>query len=218
LALLRIDNLSKTYHPGSADAVYPVAGVSLSADDGERVAITGPSGGGKTTLLMLIAGLLKPSGGSISLAGRDLDGVRPDKRNLAVVFQHDALYPHLSARKHLELSLRGAGVTRKQIPGRIAPIADRLGIAECLGRRPNALSGGQRRRVALARAMVRPADLVLLDEPLSGVDDEMSDQIRGALLDHWAQAPATVLIVTHDERTAEQLGQRTLIMRGGKLG
>ncbi|MCA9302893.1 MAG: ABC transporter ATP-binding protein [Phycisphaerales bacterium] len=213
-----IDNLAKTYAPGTPNAVDAVAGVSMRMEDGERVAIVGPSGGGKTTLLMLIAGLLSPTEGTITLGGRDLSGVRPDKRNLAVVFQHDALYPHLSARKHLELSLRSSGVPRRSMPARISTVADRLGIVDCLGRSPGALSGGQRRRVALARAMVRPADLVLLDEPLSGVDDAMSEQIRGGLLEHWAQTPATVLIVTHNERTADQLAGRTLTMQGGKLG
>lgn len=215
---LLIDNLAKTYEPGTARAVHAVVDASLQVPPGERVVITGPSGGGKTTLLMLISGLLKPTGGTIRIAGRDLAGVRPDKRNLAVVFQHDALYPHLSARKHLELSLRGAGVGRREMPGRIALIAERLGITECLARRPSALSGGQRRRVALARAMVRPADLVLLDEPLVGVDDEMSGQIRQALLEHWAQHPTTVLITTHDPVTAADLGHRSLSMLGGKLG
>lgn len=216
--MLQIDNLAKTYNPGTPNAVTALAGVSLDVADTERVVITGPSGGGKTTLLMLIAGLLSPTGGSITLGGREISGVRPDKRNLAVVFQHDALYPHLSARKHLELSLRGAGIGRGEMRGRIASISDRLGIADCLGRKPGALSGGQRRRVALARAMVRPADLVLLDEPLSGVDDEMGGQVRRAVLEHWDQHPATVLIVTHDGRTANELGHRMLSMRGGKLG
>lgn len=167
---------------------------------------------------MLIAGLIHPSSGTITLAGRDLAAVRPDKRNLSVVFQHDALYPHLSARKHLDLSLRSAGIARKERSEHIERIADRLGISDCLNQRPAELSGGQRRRVALARAIVRPADLVLLDEPLSGVDGEMRQRVRQALLEHWETRPSTTLIVTHEQATADELGHRTLSMRAGKLG
>lgn len=217
LAELQIDNLAKTYDPESRNAVDALVDVSLHAADGERLAITGPSGGGKTTLLMLIAGLIKPSNGTITLGGRELSAVRPDKRNLAMVFQHDALYPHLSARKHLELSLRSSSVPKKQMSERIDAIAAQLGISECLNRKPNALSGGQRRRVALARAIVRPADLVLLDEPLAGVDDDMGDRVRRAMLEHWEQRPTTVLIVTHDPASADELGHRILTLRDGKL-
>ncbi len=217
MALLEINNLSKTYAPKGQSPVHAVIDVSLEVQDGQCIAITGSSGGGKTTLMMMLAGLVEPTSGSMTLGGRTMDSIRPDARNIAMVFQHDALYPHLSARKHLVLSLRAQGVERSAVGARIDQVAEELGIVGCLGRKPGALSGGQRRRVALARAMVRKADLVLLDEPLAGVDPDMRGQIREVLKARWARTGATVVLVTHDRETAADLGDRTVSMLNGRI-
>ena len=217
MAGLTLDNLSKTYAAKGQPEVHAVRGVSLEIESGQCLAITGASGGGKTTLLMMLAGLVEPTGGSIILCGRSIDRLRPDARNIAMVFQHDALYPHLSARKHLALSLKAERVERSARNGRIEEIAGQLGISDCLGRKPSALSGGQRRRLALGRAMVRKADLMLLDEPLVGVDPEMGSQIRDVLRSHHERSGVTTLLVTHDHDFAAELGDRVVSMSCGSI-
>ncbi len=205
LAHLQINNLSKTYAHGSRGRVLALPPVSFELSCGQVLAVIGDSGCGKTTLLMMIAGLITPTSGTISLGERSMLGVRPDKRGIAMVFQHDALYPHLSARKHLERAVRAQGGTRVEARAQTFKIASAMGIDGCLGRKPAALSGGQRRRVALARAMVRRPALLLLDEPFSGLDADRIDSICGLLRGRWNDTPTTVLIATHRQQAAAAL-------------
>ncbi|MBL4590390.1 MAG: ATP-binding cassette domain-containing protein [Phycisphaerales bacterium] len=212
MAALKINNLAKTYPQRGCADVHALRPMSLELEDGQVLAVTGESGCGKTTLLMVLGGLVVPTTGTITLGGRVLDGVRPDQRDIAMVFQHDALYPHLSARKHLELSLRGGGVMRSEVGGRIGSVAEALGIEGCLGRKPGALSGGQRRRVALARAMVRTPGLLLLDEPFAGVDPDRRSSICKVLKDLWKKQRTTVLLMTHSASAAADLGDSVVSM------
>ncbi len=213
MATLSLKGVSKVY-PGNVRAVEDL---SLQVADGELMVLVGPSGCGKTTTLRMIAGLEPPDGGTIAVDGRSLDGVAPKDRDVAMVFQGQVLYPHLSVAGNLAFGLRLRRVARPEIRRRVGEAADVLGIGELLKRRPAELSGGQQQRVALGRAMVRQPKLFLFDEPLSNLDAGLRSQMRGEIRRVHARLGTTTLYVTHDQTEAMTLGQRIAVMQEGRL-
>ncbi len=205
--------VSKVYPTG----VLAVADVSLHVLAGECVAVVGPSGGGKTSLLRLIAGLEDPTTGRICLAGRDVAQIRPQDRDVAMVFQTPALYPQLTVRDNLAFSLRIRRTPGRDVDQRVGEIACPLGLAELLDRRPNQLSGGQRQRVALGRALVRRPAVLLLDEPLSHLDTPLRAAIRDEITRTRKQFGMTALWVTHDPVEATEAADRVIEMRDGRV-
>jgi len=177
----------------------------------------GPSGCGKTTTLRLIAGLERPTGGRIVIDGRDVAGLPPRRRNVAMVFQHHALYPHLRVRDNLGFGLRLRGLPRREIAPRVEEAAAALAIADLLDRRPGQLSYGQQQRVALGRAMAGRPKLFLLDEPLSSLDAPLRRQLRQEIRRLHARLGVPMIYVTHDPAEALALGQRIALFRGGRL-
>ncbi len=212
-----IENLSKVFRSPQGEAIRAVQGVSLSVDDGELLTLVGPSGCGKTTLLRLIAGLEPADGGTLWLAGRDATALPPQERDIALVFQNGALYPHMTAAQNIAFPLQVRRVARAEAQRRVRETAAWLGLDDCLTRRPAELSGGQRQRVALARALVRRPKLLLLDEPLSNLDAPLRAELRRELVRLHGQLGATFLHVTHDQDEAMALGQRVAVMNAGTL-
>lgn len=212
-AAIQLKNLQKTF-PGGVRAVAPV---TLNVEAGEQLAIVGPSGSGKSTLLRLIAGLEPPSGGEIWISGRRADGLPPASRDIAMVFQTPALYPHLNVFANLAFGLKARRVPSSEIRSRIDEVATRLGLSDVLARRPHTLSGGQRQRVALGRAFARRPAVLLLDEPFSALDAPLRADLRTALAElHRAYRP-TLLHVTHDQAEAMALGDRLALFDLGQL-
>jgi ABC-type sugar transport system ATPase subunit len=210
VTLLRLDRVAKRF--GRAAAVEEV---SLSVDRGDFCVFLGPSGCGKSTLLRLVAGLERPTAGRIEIDGRDVDGVDPADRDVAMVFQNYALYPHMTVRENLEFPL----VTRR-VPDREARIreaAELLRIGDLLDRLPRQLSGGQRQRVAIGRAIVRRPRLFLFDEPLSNLDAQLRAETRVELARLHRRLEATILYVTHDQVEAMTLGTRVVLLRQGRV-
>jgi multiple sugar transport system ATP-binding protein len=213
MAVIALERVRKAY-PGDQVAVRDA---SLEIADGELVVLVGPSGSGKSTLLRLIAGLDAPTAGRILIDGRDVTGVPPQRRNLAMVFQSYALYPHLTVRENLSFGLRMHRRPAREIAERVARVAATLDIEPLLGRKPSQLSGGQRQRVALGRAIVREPRAFLFDEPLSNLDPALRSDVRAELaLLHW-RLRATMIYVTHDQEEAMTLGTRIAVMRGGAI-
>ncbi|MGO6814702.1 ABC transporter ATP-binding protein [Rhizobium brockwellii] len=198
-------------------AVEVIRDVSLHVNDGEFVAFVGPSGCGKSTLLRLIAGLDKPTGGSIAIDGKDVTAISAADRGLAMVFQSYALYPHMSVRENLAFGLENTKVAKAEIEARITDAARMLEIEPFLQRRPGQLSGGQRQRVAIGRAIVRRPDAFLLDEPLSNLDAELRVSMRAELAALHARLKATMIYVTHDQVEAMTLADRIVVLRGGRI-
>jgi len=197
--------------------VVVLDGFSLDVADGELVTVLGPSGCGKSTLLRLIAGLDEPSGGTIHLGERRIDPLPPQERDVAMVFQSYALYPHLSVRGNVEFPLRMHDVAPEERRRRVAQVAELVEIGELLERKPAALSGGQRQRVALARALVREPALFLLDEPLSNLDARLRASVRRSIRDVQRRLGVTTLYVTHDQTEAMTLGDRVVVLDRGRI-
>jgi len=194
-----------------------VAGIDLAVADGELLVLVGPSGCGKSTLLRLIAGLDAPTAGRILIDDVDVTNVPPQQRDLAMVFQTYALYPHMTVRENLAYSLRVRRFDRTTIDARVGTAADALDLTMLLDRRPSQLSGGQRQRVALGRALVREPKAFLLDEPLSNLDPSLRTQARAEILRLQRRLEATMIYVTHDQEEALTLGHRVAVMREGRL-
>ena len=209
---LLLENLSKNF-----DTVAAVKEVSLSIHDGEFVVLLGPSGCGKTTTLRMIAGLEEITGGKIYLDGRLLNDVLPGDRDIAMVFQNYALYPHMTVYKNMAFGLRMRKTPRQEIVGRVKRAADILAISHLLERYPRELSGGQRQRVAVGRAIVRHPRVFLFDEPLSNLDAKLRVQTRVELLKLHRQLAATSVYVTHDQVEAMTMADRIVIMLDGTL-
>jgi multiple sugar transport system ATP-binding protein len=186
--------------------------VSLRLEAREFIAFLGPSGSGKTTLLRIIAGLESADAGEVWLEGRRIDGLPPGRRGVAMVFQHYALYPHMSVRENMAFGLRNAGVAKDEIDRRIADAARVLQIEELLDRKPAEMSGGQRQRVALGRALVKEPKLFLLDEPLSNLDAALRLRTRVELAQLKQRVDASVIMVTHDQAEAMTLADRIVVM------
>ena len=191
--------------------------MTLDARPGEFLVLLGPSGCGKSTVLRLIAGLEAPTAGAIRIGGRAMNRVVTKDRDVAMVFQSYALYPHLNVRKNIEFPLRSRGVARDEIKEIVPRVATSLRLDGLLGRKPAALSGGQRQRVALARALVRRPKVFLMDEPLSNLDAQLRVEMRAELVELHRQLGITILYVTHDQIEAMTMGQRIAILKDGVL-
>jgi multiple sugar transport system ATP-binding protein len=200
-----------------AGGVRAVDGVDLTIKSGEFMVLVGPSGCGKTTLLRMIAGLEDVTEGEIRIGERDVTDVAPRDRDIAMVFQNYALYPHMSVEKNLGYGLKVRGTAKAEIKSRVGTVAKMLGLEELLGRRPVALSGGQRQRVAMGRAIVREPAAFLMDEPLSNLDAKLRVDMRGELVQMHNRLGITTVYVTHDQVEAMTLGQRVSVMRDGRL-
>ena len=197
--------------------VHAVRDVSLEIADGEFVVLVGPSGCGKSTTLRIIAGLESASSGSVRIGGKEVDALPVKDRDLAVVFQNYALYPHMSVRENLAFGLRLHGVDKAEIDRRIATVTAMLEMDGLLERKPRALSGGQQQRVALGRALVRQPAAFLLDEPLSNLDARLRAQTRVELKRLHERLTATFIYVTHDQVEAMTMGDRIVVMDGGRV-
>jgi ABC-type sugar transport system ATPase subunit len=210
MAAIALERVSKVFAGGAA-----VRDVTLDVADGELLVIVGPSGSGKSTVLRLMAGLETPSSGRILIGGRDVTGVPPQDRDIAMVFQSYALYPHKTVRHNLAFGLRVRRVDPARIAERVEKAAALLGLETLLDRRPAQLSGGQRQRVALGRAIVREPQAFLLDEPLSNLDPLLRVTTRAELALLHRRLGATMVYVTHDQEEAMTLGTRIAVMRDG---
>jgi multiple sugar transport system ATP-binding protein len=213
MAAIELIALGKTYSNGQV----AVQQLDLQIADGELLVLVGPSGSGKSTVLRMIAGLETPTAGQILVAGQDVTTLPPQERDLAMVFQSYALYPHMTVQQNLAFPLRMRGAQRSAIDPRVRQVADGLGLAEVLARKPAQLSGGQRQRVALGRALVREPRAFLLDEPLSNLDPALRVQTRAQLVRLHRQLGATMVYVTHDQEEAMTLGDRIAVLRDGIL-
>jgi multiple sugar transport system ATP-binding protein len=196
--------------------VTAVADLDLDLESGENLVVLGPSGSGKSTLLRILAGLEPPDRGEILVGGVPQQDLPPHRRDVAIVFQHFALYPHLSALDNITLGLRhGLGLSAKEARLRALDVADRLAIADLLPRLPRQMSGGQRQRVALGRALARRAGVVLLDEPLSGLDAQLRLVLRAEIGAVLRETGATTVHVTHDQTDAMAMADRVAVLRRG---
>jgi ABC-type sugar transport system ATPase subunit len=209
---LTLDGVSAAY--GGAEVLH---GLDLEVGRGELLVVLGPSGAGKSTLLRVVAGLQPPTAGRVLIGGRDVTALRPGRRNVSMVFQSYALFPHLTALDNITFGLEVRDVSRTAARERAATAAGAVGCAHLLDRRPAQLSGGERQRVALARALVREPDLFLLDEPLSNLDLELRVETRGELKALHTRLGVTTVHVTHDQTEALVLGDRIAVMRDGRL-
>ncbi len=216
MAHLVLDNVTKVFRGQDGREVSAVRDLSLAVGDREFMVIVGPSGCGKTTTLRLIAGLEEPTRGQVVIAGRPVNGLAARHRDLAMIFQHGALYPHLTARENIALGLRLRGAPAAETARRVAAIAETLDLTALLDRHPRALSGGERQRVAIGRALARQAQAFLFDEPFSHLDAQFRAQLRQELHRLRAQLP-TAVFVTHDQAEAMALGDRVAVMRDGVL-
>ncbi len=211
MTLLSLLNLSKTY------ATPAVQDVSLTLHSGETLALLGPSGCGKSTLLRMIAGLERPDTGRVYMAGQDVTMSPPERRNLSMVFQDYALFPHLNVADNVAYGPRMRGVSRQTARATALEALARVGLEDLEGRRIHELSGGQQQRVALARALAPSPALLLLDEPLSNLDEQLRTSLRQDLGRLFAETQAGVLLVTHDQREALSLAGRVALMRAGMV-
>ena len=212
MASVRLDNLCKFF-----GAVRAVDGVSLEIPDGELMVLVGPSGCGKSTLLRLVAGLEEATSGGIFLDDREVSRVKPQDRDVAMVFQNYALFPHLNVEQNMAFSLKFRKVAKPEIRLRVAEAAEVLGLAGLLRRKPAELSGGQRQRVALGRAMVCKPKVFLLDEPLSNLDARMRAGMRAEIAELHRRLGTTMIFVTHDQTEAMTLGQRLCVLDLGQV-
>lgn len=188
---------------------------SLSLLPQERIAIVGPSGCGKTTLLHMIAGILQPDDGAIIIDGMDVTKKKARDRNVAMVFQDQALFPHLSVEENIAFGLSYKGYTKQQIEEEVTKLLKDLHLEDVKGRKVSTLSGGQAKRVSLGRAFVRHAKILLMDEPLSSLDANLRDEFRHLILTYHQQYPCTLLYVTHDQKEAMSLATRIVVMKDG---
>jgi multiple sugar transport system ATP-binding protein len=208
-----LDHVTKVYSGG----VTAVDDISLEIADGEFMVLVGPSGCGKSTLLRTIAGLEEVSAGRVLIGGRDVTHIAPRERDIAMVFQNYALYPHMTVGENLGFALKLRKVPKQERAERVLQYAKKLGLEELLGRKPAELSGGQRQRVAMGRAMVREPKAFLMDEPLSNLDAKLRVSMRGELARLHERLGVTTIYVTHDQVEAMTLGQRVAVLRDGML-
>src|SRR5690349_11040012 len=212
MASVTLQNVEKDY-----GALRILHGVDLEIADGEFVVLVGPSGCGKSTLLRMIAGLEEVTGGEIHIGERLVNDVAPKDRDIAMVFQSYALYPHMDVAANLGFALRMQRMERASIAERVSAAAQRLGLADLVGKRPKNLSGGQRQRVAVGRAIVREPQAFLMDEPLSNLDAKLRVEMRAYLARLRQELGTTTVYVTHDQIEAMTMGDRVAVMRDGRL-
>ncbi len=213
MAKLELRDLNKTYNSTSV----PVKDLSLSVEEGEFLTLLGPSGCGKSTILRLIAGLEQPTRGQVMIQGRNVSGLEPGERNIAMVFQSYALYPHMTVQENIASGLKLRKLADSDIQQRISETAKFLGLETLLDRKPSQLSGGQRQRVAVARALVRRPDVFLLDEPLSNLDALLRERVRAELKQLFSSQKAPVVYVTHDQTEAMTLSTKVAVLYDGNL-
>ncbi|HVU62928.1 MAG TPA: sn-glycerol-3-phosphate ABC transporter ATP-binding protein UgpC [Phycisphaerales bacterium] len=213
MAEITLKGVEKVYPTG----FHAVKSLNLEVREGELLVLLGPSGCGKSTTLRMIAGLEEVSGGTISIGGRTVNDVHPKDRDIAMVFQNYALYPHMTVRQNMGFALKMRRVARDQIARRVEAAAEMLHISQLLDRRPGVLSGGQRQRVAVGRAIVREPKAFLFDEPLSNLDAKLRTSTRGEIKALQMRLRTTTVYVTHDQEEAMTLGDRIAIMAGGQL-
>ncbi len=213
MAAIALSQLTKVYATG----VTALDALDLEVEDGEFVVLVGPSGCGKTTALRMVAGLERITSGTVSLGGQVVNDVSPRRRDIAMVFQNYALYPHLSVYQNIGFALENAKVPKAERDRRIRAAASTLGLGELLGRKPRQLSGGQRQRVAMGRALVREPSVFLMDEPLSNLDAKLRVQMRTEVLRVHRSLGAATLYVTHDQTEAMTMGDRVAVLLGGVL-
>ncbi|GGK04735.1 ABC transporter ATP-binding protein [Luteimonas terricola] len=213
MAQVRLEHVRKVY----PDGFVAVHDASFEAGDGELLVLVGPSGCGKSTLLRMIAGLEAVDGGTIAIGDRVVNDVAPRDRDIAMVFQNYALYPHMTVAGNLAFGLKLRGMDKAAIAGRVADAAKMLGLEDMLERKPAALSGGQRQRVALGRALVRQPQVFLLDEPLSNLDARLRAAMRVEIARLHRSLGTTMVYVTHDQVEAMTLGQRIVVLDGGRI-
>jgi sn-glycerol 3-phosphate transport system ATP-binding protein len=211
MAGVSIRDVRKSY-----GALQVIHGVSMDIADGEFVVILGPSGCGKSTLLRMVAGLEVITAGEIAIGERVVNDLEPKDRDIAMVFQNYALYPHMSVYDNMSYGLRIRGMTKAEIDARVQKAAGILELEKFLGRKPRELSGGQRQRVAMGRAIVREPQVFLFDEPLSNLDAKLRVQMRGELQSLHRRLETTSLFVTHDQVEAMTLAQRMIVMNAGR--
>ena len=213
MAAIQIDGLSKVYGNG----VVAVRDVHLDVADGEFLVLVGPSGCGKSTLLRMIAGLEEVTAGELRIDGREITDAQPRDRDIAMVFQSYALYPHMTVRRNIAYPLKLAGVSAEEMDARVAEAARLLQLEAVLDRKPGQLSGGQRQRVAMGRAIVRKPAAFLMDEPLSNLDAKLRVQMRAEIARIQRDAATTTIYVTHDQVEAMTMGDRVAVLNGGQV-
>jgi len=217
MAQVVLDHLTKVFQGPGGERVRAVDNLSLVVEDKELVVLVGPSGCGKTTTLRLIAGLEDPTAGTISVNGQVVNALSPRDRDIAMVFQSYALYPHMSVYENMAFGLKLRHCPRSEIDKRVRDASQILDLTACLDRKPDALSGGQRQRVALGRAIVRQPKLFLLDEPLSNLDAQTRLQMRNEIARLHTRLAATMIYVTHDQVEALTLGHRVAVVKAGVI-
>ena len=213
MATLSLEQVTKVFPNG----VQAVRGFDLFVDEGEFVVLVGPSGCGKTTVLRMVAGLEEVTSGTIRLDGKVVNDVSARDRDVAMVFQNYALYPHLNVLQNIAFSLRVRGVPKHERERKAREAADVLGLTEVVLRKPSQLSGGQRQRVAMGRALVREPAVFLMDEPLSNLDANLRVQMRSEVLRVQRRLGVATLYVTHDQTEAMTMGDRVAVLRSGML-
>src|SRR5262245_29948676 len=213
MAMIEFDHVSKRF----GDGFVAVDDLCLKIEDGEFMIFVGPSGCGKTTALRMIAGLEEVSSGEIRIGGRSVGGLDPQDRDVAMVFQNYALYPHKSVRENVGFPLRMRSMSKADIDARVREVAKMLGIEALLDRKPRDLSGGQRQRVAMGRAIIRHPRAFLMDEPLSNLDAKLRIQMRVELVRLHRRLGVTTIYVTHDQTEAMTLGQRVTVLNKGRI-
>jgi multiple sugar transport system ATP-binding protein len=212
LTRLELKNITKLFGGFKA-----VDSVSISVEDGEFLVLLGPSGSGKTTILRMIAGLDRPTEGSVLLGGRDVTGLSPKERDVAMVFQNYALYPHMSIYDNMALPLKVRGLRKEEIDRKVRDTAELLQITHILNKKPSQISGGEQQRVALGRAIVRNPKVFLFDEPLSNLDAKLRVTTRGFLKRLQKELKVTTVYVTHDQSEAMTMADRIAVLNKGKL-
>ena len=213
MAQITLDNVTKVY----PDGTEAVTSLNLAVPDGKLIVLVGPSGCGKTTALRMVAGLEEITGGTIRIGDRVINDVPPRDRDIAMVFQNYALYPHMTVYQNMALSLKVRKVSKREIRKRVDEAARILGLADLLQRKPKALSGGQRQRVAMGRAIVRNPAAYLMDEPLSNLDAKLRVEMRSEISRLQQDLQVTTIYVTHDQTEALTLGDQVAVMRKGLL-
>ncbi len=213
MAGVTLENVRKVYPNGHV----AISDASLTIEDGEFATLVGPSGCGKSTLLRMIAGLEEITGGVVRIGDRVVNDVSPRDRNIAMVFQNYALYPHMSVKDNMSFALRQARMDKATINERVGFAAEILGLEEMLDRKPKELSGGQRQRVAVGRAIVRDADVFLFDEPLSNLDASLRTQMRTEIARLHKRLGKTMIYVTHDQVEAMTMADRIIVLKGGDV-
>ncbi len=212
MSTLKLQSLGKIF-----SGTVAVENIDLDVSDGELVAFLGPSGCGKTTVLRMVAGFVEPSSGSILMGGKDINNLPPNRRNMGMVFQNYALFPHMTVSGNTAFGLKARHMASRDIPGRVAAALDLVGLKGLEGRYPKELSGGQQQRVALARVLVLRPQLLLFDEPLSNLDAKLRVQMRHEIRNLQREVGITSLFVTHDQEEAMTIADRIVVMNNGRI-